>query len=116
MRPGGVFANADHMVDEGLGPLSDVFAALREARSDKVRAESGALDWGGWWDALALEPEMTDLVAERDRHFGERDGSSHTHSNGPSSWHVQALSAAGFARVGLAWRGLDDALVVGVKS
>ncbi len=115
LRPGGVFANADHMPDEGLGPLSDVLAELREARRAKVRAESGALDWDGWWEALASEPEMADLVAERHRHFEGRGGSSHTHSYGPSSWHLRALSAAGFAYAGLAWRGLDDALVVGIK-
>jgi SAM-dependent methyltransferase len=115
LRRGGVLANADHMPDSGLGSLSDELATRREGRRAEAMAASGALDWGGWWDALASEPEMAALVAERDRHFGERDGSSHTRSSGPSCWHVEALRAGGFAQAGLAWRGLDDALVVGVK-
>jgi len=114
LRGGGVFANADHMPDAGLGSLSDELAARREGRRAKAMAESGALDWGGWWDVLASEPEMAALVAERDRHFGERDGSSHTHSSGPSSWHVEALRAAGFAEVGTLWQRGDNRLLCGV--
>jgi ubiquinone/menaquinone biosynthesis C-methylase UbiE len=115
LRSGGVLENADHMADEGLGRLSDEFAALREVRRAKVRAESGAPDWDGWWAALGEEPSMQDLVEARHRRFAKSDGRSHTHSNGTSGWHVQALVSAGFGQVGLAWRGLDDALVMGVK-
>jgi SAM-dependent methyltransferase len=115
LRPGGVFANADHMADDGLPGLTEALTTFSEARHAHVIATTDATDWDGWWDQLRTEPELADAIAARDARFAERGGSSHTESDLPSVWHVATLRAAGYAEAGLAWRGLTDGLVVGVR-
>ncbi|MGH8981824.1 MAG: class I SAM-dependent methyltransferase [Acidimicrobiales bacterium] len=112
--PGGVFANVDHMRDDGLFPLHDAFDRLSTARADQHRAQTGSTDWAGWWTELGKDPEMASLVEARTAIFGAQSGHSHTRSEMPSQWHLAALQDAGFGAAGLAWRCLDDALVVGV--
>jgi SAM-dependent methyltransferase len=117
LRAGGLLANADHMRDAGLaGALGDAIDAFAEQRTQLVRATSGARDWDGWWEQLANVPELADVVAQRHARFAERGGSHHTESDLNSAWHAEALRAAGFAHAGLVWRGLGDAVVVGVRS
>lgn len=112
--PGGVFVNVDHMDDEGLSPLHEAFGSIAAERTEKVRAATGALDWAEWWDEIAADPEMAELVEARARTFGPGGSQSHSRSILPSSWHIDAIRAAGYGSAGLAWRNLSDALVVGV--
>ena len=117
LRAGGLFASADHMRDPGLaGPLGDAIDAFAEQRTQLVRATSGARDWDGWWQQLADIPELADAVAQRHARFAARGGAHHTESDLSSEWHADALRAAGFAHAGLVWRGLGDAVVVGVRA
>jgi SAM-dependent methyltransferase len=113
LRPGGIFANADHLPDEGLPELTAVLSAYREARRPGALADAGATGWDGWWEQRRSDPELADAIAARDARFGARGGSSHTESTMSSAWHVQALREAGFTEAGLVWRGLTDAVVVG---
>jgi len=115
LRAGGVFANADHMADDGLSGLNEALARLHQNRVEH-RRDDGRWDWGRWWEELAAEPEMAELVVRRNEHFAAAPTSSHTRSYLPSSWHLDALRAAGYAQAGLAWRGLADALAVGVRA
>jgi SAM-dependent methyltransferase len=116
LRAGGLFANADHMPDPGLaGPVGQAIDEFAEARTVRVRASSGAADWEGWWRRLAAEPDLAAEVAQRHARFADRAGASHTESVLSSQWHADALRAAGFAQAGLVWRGLGDAVVVGVR-
>ncbi|BCB91539.1 class I SAM-dependent methyltransferase [Phytohabitans suffuscus] len=112
LRPGGVFVNADHMPDDGLPGLS---ARLGE-RADAVRrarhAAGAALSWEGWWDRVAADPVLGPLAVERERLFTKHHSSEWTP---PVSWHVAALRAAGYAEVGLVWRGARDAAVAAVN-
>ncbi|MGH9055614.1 MAG: class I SAM-dependent methyltransferase [Acidimicrobiales bacterium] len=116
LRAGGVLANADHMPDPGLDEKTraaiDAFAG---ERSKRARAETGALDWNGWWERLAGDPELAGAVSQRNARFAERAGAQHTESDMDAWWHIGALRAAGFAAAGLVWRGLGDAVVVGVR-
>ncbi len=115
LRPGGLLANADHMADDGLeGSVGAGLDSFAEARTAAVRDLTGAPDWAGWWEQLAGYPELAAVVAERHARFAERARGTHTESTPPSSWHVHALRQAGFAHAGLVWRGLGDAVVVGV--
>jgi SAM-dependent methyltransferase len=114
LRPGGVFGNADHMADAGLVELSEAIGRLRETRIAQANA-AGQADWEQWWDELAAEPEMAALIAERNQRLAPAATTDHTRSNLASSWHLDALRAAGYAQTGLAWRGLLDALAVGVR-
>jgi hypothetical protein len=115
LRPGGVFANADHMADDGLPGLSGTLGAYIEARQEVAHAVPGATDWNGWWERLRELPELAEAVAAREAHFDGHGGSAHTESTMSSSWHIDALRAGGFAEAGLVWRGLTDAIVVGVR-
>jgi SAM-dependent methyltransferase len=115
LGPGGLLANADHMADPGLaGPLAEAVDTFADRRTQRIRATSGAVDWDGWWAKLAAEPELAEPVAQRNARFAGRSGSHHTESDLTSAWHVEALLAGGFAQAGLVWRGLGDAVVVGV--
>jgi SAM-dependent methyltransferase len=111
----GIFANADHLPDDGLVTTDERLSAFRETRRLETLAASDVLDWEGWWDRLRVEPELAAAVVERDAHFAERRGSAHTESTMPVSWHVASLRAAGFAEAGLVWRGFGDAAVIGVR-
>jgi SAM-dependent methyltransferase len=115
LRPCGIFANADHMPDDGLPGLTEALTTYEAARHARALAVPGATDWNGWWERLRAEPELADAVAARDAHYADRAGSAHTESTIDSASHVAALRAAGYAEAGLIWRGLTDAVVVGVR-
>lgn len=113
--PGGILGNVDHMPDPGLASLDEGFGALGADRAAAYRVSHGTTDWDGWWDELAAEPAMAPHLEARRQVYGPGAGASHTRSTMPSSWHEAALADAGFTSVGLAWRALGDALVVGVR-
>jgi SAM-dependent methyltransferase len=115
LRAGGIFANADHMADDGLPTLTESLTEFSQARHARLMDSPGAADWDGWWTRLRAEPELASAVAERDARFAERGGSAHTESSMPSAWHIATLRDAGYAEAGLVWRGLTDAVVVGVR-
>jgi SAM-dependent methyltransferase len=115
LRSGGIFANADHMADDGLRTLTESLGAFSEARHARLMESPGATDWDGWWAKLRAEPELASAVAARDARFAGRGGSAHTESTMPSAWHIASLVDAGYAEAGLVWRGLTDAVVVGVR-
>lgn len=106
LAPGGVFSNADHMEDPGLPTLSARVGELREQRRLASYERGGALSWPGWWDSARAAPELADAVAERDAIFAiPHEGGSMP----PVTTHFEFLREAGFAEVGLIWRGQSDA-------
>ncbi|MGN9906788.1 class I SAM-dependent methyltransferase [Phytohabitans sp. LJ34] len=112
LRPGGVFVNADHMPDDGLPGLSARLGERADALRHARYAAGAALSWADWWDRAAADPTLGPLVIERKRLFTEHHSSEWTP---PVSWHLEALRAAGYAEIGLVWRGARDAAVAGVK-
>lgn len=112
LRPGGVFVNADSMADEGLRGASGRIDEWLRARREALYANAGALSWEAWWKELRSDPEFTDVVAQRDTLFAEGD---HTESMPSSQTHEAFLREAGFAEVGVIWRGLTDAAVLGLR-
>jgi SAM-dependent methyltransferase len=115
LRAGGVFANADHIPDAGLPTVTEALRSLGAARQSDAHSVAGVTDWDGWWTRLRAEQDLAEAVAARDARFAGRGGSAHTESRMPSDWHVAALRDAGYAEAGLVWRGLTDAVVVGVR-
>lgn len=112
LRPGGVFVNADHMPDDGLPGLSERLSARADARRRARYAAGAALSWEDWWDHVAADPVLGPLTVERKKVFA----SGHSGEWNPTvSWHLEALGAAGFAEVGIVWRGALDAAVAGVR-
>jgi SAM-dependent methyltransferase len=104
IRPGGVFLNGDHLrEDPDTAPvLARLGRALNEIE-DRRRFPGGHGEgWTGWWEAVAADPALAPLAAER----ATRDvGSDHSSSGAALlSVHVNALRAAGFAEVGTLWQ------------
>ncbi len=110
LRPGGLFASADHVASPS--------AALQrgwEQHRDEVRAATrlpGAEDWGTFWAAYGAALGIEDIPAYRqslvpDWH-GVEDGM-------PLAWHFDALRRAGFSTVECFWRCDADAICGGLR-
>jgi len=108
LRPGGVLVNGDHLYDRP-GVLRELTRAVRNARAARVGTDGE--NWEAWWDAVAAEPELAELVAERRarnyEHTGDPDVTLHD--------HFELLTAAGFAEVGTVWQSGDDRVLVAVR-
>jgi SAM-dependent methyltransferase len=115
LRPGGMFANADHMPDDGLPEVTDALSEFSSARQLREQPDADVTAWDAWWVQLRAEPELADAIAARDAHFAGRGGSSHTESTMSAGWHIAALRDGDYTEAGLVWRGLTDAVVVGTR-
>ncbi|NJP34440.1 class I SAM-dependent methyltransferase [Micromonospora thermarum] len=112
LRPGGLLANADHMPDDTLPDLTKRLLDRARARRDARYAAGAVPSWSQWWELAAADPALAPLVAERQRIYP----TGHSPEwNPPVSWHLAALTGAGFTEVGTVWRGGADAAVAGVR-
>ncbi|MFD8571708.1 class I SAM-dependent methyltransferase [Streptomyces sp. NPDC059639] len=110
VRDGGVFMNADHMIDESTPRINGAERALRHARQEEARS-GGAVDWADWWALAAADPVLGEATARRFEIYGE-----HADGDTPSvSWHVGALRAAGFGEARAVWGSPSDALVLALR-
>ncbi|MCX4988511.1 trans-aconitate 2-methyltransferase [Streptomyces sp. NBC_00568] len=110
VRDGGVFMNADHMIDESTPRINAAERAQRHARMDRVRKD-GALDWAEWWEVAAQDPVLAETTARRFEIYGE-----HADGDTPSAdWHARVLREKGFGEARTVWRSPSDALVLAVK-
>ncbi|MFF8378823.1 class I SAM-dependent methyltransferase [Streptomyces sp. NPDC015661] len=110
VRDGGVFMNADHMIDEETPRINAAERAQRHARMDREKA-AGVLDWADWWALAAKDPVLADPTARRFEIYGE-----HADGDTPSArWHADTLRGAGFAEVRPVWASPSDSLVLAVK-
>ncbi|MFD9836687.1 class I SAM-dependent methyltransferase [[Kitasatospora] papulosa] len=110
VRGGGVFMNADHMIDTGTPRINAAERAHRHAAMDRARAR-GAVDWADWWALAAKDPVLAEPTAERFAIYGE-----HADGDMPSvHWHARTLREAGFAEARAVWASPSDSLVLAVK-
>ncbi|MCW8219236.1 class I SAM-dependent methyltransferase [Streptomyces halstedii] len=110
VRDGGVFMNADHMIDTETPRINAAERAHRHASMDRARA-GGALDWADWWALAAKDPALAEPTAERYRIYGE-----HADGDMPSPrWHAAALRAAGFGEARTVWSSPSDTLMLALK-
>ncbi|MEU1040063.1 class I SAM-dependent methyltransferase [Streptomyces sp. NPDC005907] len=110
VRDGGVFMNADHMIDETTPRINAADRAQRHARMDRARRD-GVLDWAQWWELAAADPVLAGPTARRFEIYGE-----HADGETPSAdWHARVLREQGFAEARPVWRSPSDALVLAVK-
>ncbi|MFJ4882643.1 MULTISPECIES: class I SAM-dependent methyltransferase [unclassified Streptomyces] len=110
VRDGGVFMNADHMIDTTTPRINAAERAHRHAAMDRTKA-AGALDWADWWALAAKDPVLAGPTAERYEIYGE-------HADGdmpPVRWHTDTLRAAGFGEARTVWASPSDSLVLAVK-
>ncbi|MFJ4581459.1 class I SAM-dependent methyltransferase [Streptomyces echinatus] len=110
VRDGGVFMNADHMIDESTPRINAAERAQRHARMEQAKRE-GALDWSEWWQLAAQDPVLAEPTARRFEIYGE-----HADGDTPSArWHARTLLARGFAEARTVWASPSDGLVLAVK-
>jgi SAM-dependent methyltransferase len=112
LRDGGIFVNADHMPDDSLPGLTKRLLERAEARRAARYRAGAAYSWRDWWALPAADEFLGPLVAERRRIY---PSASHNEWTPPVSWHVAALTDAGFTEAGVLWRGGTDAAVIGVR-
>ncbi|MEU6378590.1 class I SAM-dependent methyltransferase [Streptomyces sp. NPDC046909] len=110
VRDGGVFMNADHMIDETTPRINAAERAQRHARMDQATAD-GALDWAEWWQVAAQDPVLAEPTARRFEIYGE-----HADGDMPSpAWHARVLREKGFGEARAVWASPSDTLLLAVK-
>ncbi|MFD8208360.1 class I SAM-dependent methyltransferase [Streptomyces sp. NPDC059695] len=110
VRDGGVFMNADHMIDEATPRINAAERAHRHAAMDRAK-DAGALDWAAWWAVAAADPLLAEPTARRFEIYGE-----HADGDMPSPrWHADTLRAAGFGEARPVWASPSDTLLLAVK-
>lgn len=110
VRDGGVFMNADHMIDTATPRINAAERAHRHAAMDRAKA-AGAVDWREWWDLMAKDPVLAEPTAERFVIYGE-----HADGDMPSAdWHARTLCEAGFGEARAVWASPSDTMVLALK-
>ncbi|MDQ1043451.1 trans-aconitate 2-methyltransferase [Streptomyces sp. V4I2] len=110
LRPGGVLVNGDHLPQDHSGPVS-LTAHVGRRRADRQQAFAHE-DWASWWAAVADDPELTDLLAERRRRTAAGTGKGRALS---LSGHLSLLHEAGFGQAGPVWQYGESYVVVAVR-
>lgn len=108
LRPGGVFANADHMpiADSTLRESADTIHQQRLASS----FDSGAESCDEWYHrAYASDPA---LWQQRQEAFAHWTGDLLE----PATWHLDLLRDSGFRSADIVWRRGNDALTVATRA
>lgn len=113
LPPGGLFLNADHLP---YGPTTPTLAqvsehALDELWSDESFATRGVETAEQWWEALAQQPGLVTLQAERARRFDSKTRPERATLDD----HVTALRTAGFSETGTIWQTLSDRVLLAVR-
>jgi SAM-dependent methyltransferase len=110
VRDGGVFMNADHMIDESTPRINAAERAHRHAGMDRAK-ENGAVDWSEWWQLASQDPVLAEPTARRFEIYGE-----HADGDMPSvEWHARTLRESGFAEARPVWCSPSDSLVLALK-
>lgn len=110
LRPGGVFLDLDSLLTDARAPrLAELTRELRREAGPAARGD--VEDFYAWWEALAAEPQLGDLFAERDRRFGAR---RHGTGTTVTEWE-QALRGAGFAEVATLTQVMNHRLLAAIR-
>jgi len=110
VRHGGVFMNADHMIDEGTPRINAAERSLRHARMDQAMRD-GALDWAEWWQLAAKDPVLAGPTARRFEIYGD-----HADGDMPSpQWHARVLREKGFGEARAVWCSPADTVLLALR-
>ncbi|MFI6033473.1 class I SAM-dependent methyltransferase [Streptomyces sp. NPDC051315] len=111
LRPGGVLVNGDHLPQDDP-VLAGITGCVGRRRAERQRALAHE-DWEAWWAAVAEDPELADLLAERRRR--QPVGGTGSAARLSLSAHLDLLRRAGFGRAGAVWQYGDSCVVVAVR-
>ncbi|MGP4006260.1 class I SAM-dependent methyltransferase [Streptomyces sp. 4N124] len=110
VRDGGVFMNADHMIDDTTPRINEAERALRHARMNQAKRD-GALDWAEWWQLASKDPVLAEPTARRFEIYGE-----HADGDMPSAaWHARVLREKGFGEARAVWCSPSDTLLLALR-
>lgn len=113
VRPGGVFLNGDNIPFGSQFPSFDQVAkSVDKAQQADAFTRRGVENW---WAAIAQEPGMEPLLAERNRRFTPANHNPDDSHNPISDFYQAALRNAGFREVGVIWRNLDNQISMAVR-
>jgi SAM-dependent methyltransferase len=118
LRPGGLLLNGDHFVVD-LPRLALLDRGLMEAQRRRMVDGNGSGDggrgenWPQWWAAVAADPVLADLNAERKHRWAM--AANHGSEGGRLATHLGALSAAGFTEIGTLWQHGENRLLCAFK-
>ncbi|MCX5360800.1 class I SAM-dependent methyltransferase [Streptomyces sp. NBC_00124] len=110
VRDGGLFMNADHMIDDTTPRINAAERAQRHTRMDQAKRH-GPLDWSEWWQVAANDPVLAEPTARRFEIYGD-----HADGDMPSAaWHARVLREKGFGEARPVWCSPSDTLLLAVK-
>jgi len=113
VRPGGVVLNGDNMKFSAAMPTFDRVAETAKERQQTAAFEQrGVETWSDWWAALAAEPALRELWAERERRFAWKATGWHAPI---FDVHEAALRDAGFREVGVIWQYMGNRVLMAVR-
>jgi SAM-dependent methyltransferase len=107
LPPGGVLLNADHLRFDHRAPALRDLSERHDQQTQRAGFAAGALDYAAWYAEAAREPELAELMEQREKRFADRPPQPLS----PLEFHLAALSTAGFAEAGTVWQYLDDYVV-----
>ncbi|MFE2418292.1 class I SAM-dependent methyltransferase [Streptomyces hokutonensis] len=110
VRYGGVFMNADHMIDDTTPRINAIERTRSHARMEQAQ-KNGALDWAEWWQLAAQDPVLAAPTARRFEIYG-----AHADGDMPSAaWHARVLREKGFGEARAVWCSPGDTLLLALK-
>ncbi|MBO3744698.1 class I SAM-dependent methyltransferase [Streptosporangiaceae bacterium NEAU-GS5] len=114
LRSGGLYLNGDHLTSQDTTPrLGELEQAIAERATARRYATARPEDWRQWWDAVAADPALTELHADRERLNASRG--HHGSESAQLSIHVAALAKAEFGEIGTLWQHGNDRLLCAVR-
>ncbi|WP_049563201.1 class I SAM-dependent methyltransferase [Nonomuraea sp. SBT364] len=112
LRPGGLLLNGDHLDSDDATPgLARLERAIHDKQTERVFAGGHPEDWRTWWDAVAADPDLSALNAERTTAGAGHDGSE----SNLLTHHVTALREAGFSETGTLWQRGNNRLLCAIR-
>jgi trans-aconitate methyltransferase len=108
---GGIMLNADHLRFDGRHPRLGAAATAHDDATQRAAFAAGARTWEQWWQDVAADRALAELLPERERRFSGRPAPPPT----APDLHFAALRQAGFAEVATVWQYLDDYVVAAVR-
>ncbi|WP_019075221.1 class I SAM-dependent methyltransferase [Streptomyces hokutonensis] len=110
VRYGGVFMNADHMIDDTTPRINAIERTRSQSRMEQAQ-KNGALDWAEWWQLAAQDPVLAAPTARRFEIYGD-----HADGDMPSpAWHARVLREKGFGEARAVWCSPSDTLLLALK-
>lgn len=112
IRPGGVFLNGDRLAwgPRDL-PLARIASRARRIELRGRHSDEQWRSWRKWWRDAERDPVLGSLFAERARRHSQHPRVADV----PIDVQVRALRMAGFRRVEVVWRDLEDAVLCAIR-